>query len=292
MTTQSQNGSQVKSPTFERTEAGVRITCGKKSDDYAVTLADDQTSATFLKSDGTAYHVSHDGCDCKGTSYHGPECRNGQGCKHMQALRWLTTDDSTPTIDIAAKLAAPFASHEIKFRPGMVKGNRCLALPYVDARVVQDRLDEVLGLDGWQAHHTMLGNGCVQCYLSIQIGGVWITKSDVGSPSEGEDATKGAYSDALKRAAVLFGVGRYLYRQPAQWVDYDPAKRWFARQPALAAPVQQAHSEWQVECFSKKSEKWLALRGHQHYASEADARQALADQQAQFPSSQFRVTAA
>jgi hypothetical protein len=44
---------------------------------------------------------------------------------------------------------------------------------------------------------------------------------------------KAAFSDALKRAAVKFGVGRYLYRLPAQWVDYDPVKRQFARTPTL-----------------------------------------------------------
>src|SRR5205085_1320155 len=38
-----------------------------------------------------------------------------------------------------------------------------------------------------------------------------------------------------KRAAVKFGVGRYLYRLPAQWVDYDPHKRQFVRPPALPA---------------------------------------------------------
>ncbi|MGH7226293.1 MAG: Rad52/Rad22 family DNA repair protein, partial [Gemmataceae bacterium] len=38
---------------------------------------------------------------------------------------------------------------------------------------------------------------------------------------------------ALKRAAVKFGIGRYLYRLPSQWVDYDPQKRQFARTPTL-----------------------------------------------------------
>jgi hypothetical protein len=58
----------------------------------------------------------------------------------------------------------------------------------------------------------------------------------VGSPSEqpdGGDRLKAAFSDALKRAAVKFGVGRYLYRLPAQWVDYDAQKRRFARTPEM-----------------------------------------------------------
>src|SRR6201988_2346453 len=44
---------------------------------------------------------------------------------------------------------------------------------------------------------------------------------------------KAAFSDALKRAAVKFGIGRYLYRLQAQWVDYDTAKRTFASTPQL-----------------------------------------------------------
>src|SRR5205823_3297906 len=66
----------------------------------------------------------------------------------------------------------------------------------------------------------------------------WVMKMDVGGPSEqpdGGDRMKAAFSDALKRAAVKFGVGRYLYRLPAQWVDYDPVKRQFRSAPTLPA---------------------------------------------------------
>src|SRR5262249_50811477 len=44
-----------------------------------------------------------------------------------------------------------------------------------------------------------------------------------------------AFSDALKRAAVKFGIGRYLYRLPSQWVDYDAHKRQFVKPPTLPA---------------------------------------------------------
>jgi hypothetical protein len=47
-------------------------------------------------------------------------------------------------------LAAPFDPRQVKFKPAVVSGNRALALAYVDARVIQDRLDEVLGVAGWQ----------------------------------------------------------------------------------------------------------------------------------------------
>jgi hypothetical protein len=50
----------------------------------------------------------------------------------------------------------------------------------------------------------------VLCRLTV----LGITKEDVG---EGEDL-KSAFSDAFKRVAVKFGVGRYLYELPKKWV--------------------------------------------------------------------------
>ncbi len=139
---------------------------------------------------------------------------------------------------ITAALAAPFEPKEVKFKPQMVKNNRALALAYVDARVIQDRLDEVLGVEGWQDEYQLLPDGSVMCKLRLKLGGEWVTKVDVGSPSEqpdGGDRLKAAFSDALKRAAVKFGVGRYLYRLQSQWVDFDPMKKQFAQTPQLPA---------------------------------------------------------
>ncbi len=137
---------------------------------------------------------------------------------------------------IAQALAAPFDPAEVKFKPQAVSGNRALAVPFVDARVIQDRLDDVLGVMGWQDSYECLPEGSVVCRLSIRIAGEWITKTDVGGQSEQPDEgdrRKAAFSDALKRAAVKFGVGRYLYRLKPQWVDYDTQKRQFARPPVL-----------------------------------------------------------
>jgi len=138
--------------------------------------------------------------------------------------------------NIAERLAEPFEPREVKWKPQSVKGNRALAIGYIDCRVVQDRLDEVLGVENWADAYDIVPDGSVVCRLSLKIGGEWITKTDVGSPSEqpdGGDRLKAAFSDALKRAAVKFGVGRYLYRLPSVWADYDPQKRQFVRVPDL-----------------------------------------------------------
>jgi hypothetical protein len=137
---------------------------------------------------------------------------------------------------VTQALSAPFDPSEVKFKPAMVTGNRALALAYIDARVIQDRLDDVLGVTGWQDEYECLPDGSVVCRLHLRIGDQWITKMDVGGQSEQPDEgdrRKAAFSDALKRAAVKFGIGRYLYRLPTQWCDYDPHKKQFTRTPAL-----------------------------------------------------------
>jgi hypothetical protein len=148
--------------------------------------------------------------------------------------------------DIRDALAAPFEPSEVKFKPQSVKGNRAKAIAYIDARLVEDRLDEVVGVGGWQDEYQVLPDGSVVCQLRVKINGEWVTKTDVGSQSEQPDEgdrMKAAFSDALKRAAVKYGVGRYLYRLPSLWVDYDPQKRQFTAPvplPKWALPKQAA----------------------------------------------------
>jgi hypothetical protein len=145
----------------------------------------------------------------------------------------VTADDKP---DVGAALAAPFPAADVKWKPQSVKGNRALAMAYIDARLVMDRLDAVAGLGNWADKYTLLPDGSVMCDLSVRLDGEWITKADVGSLSEqpdGGDRLKAAFSDALKRAAVKFGIGRYLYRLQAQWADYDPVKKQFTDRPQL-----------------------------------------------------------
>lgn len=144
---------------------------------------------------------------------------------------------------VAIALYEPFELNEIKCKPQTVKGNRALAVFYIDSRLVMDRLDDVLGVMGWRDHYEVQPDGSVVCTLSLKLGEEWISKTDVGSPSEQPDSgdrLKAAFSDALKRAAVKFGIGRYLYRLPLTWADYDTVKRAFVTQPRLpdwAKPV-------------------------------------------------------
>lgn len=107
--------------------------------------------------------------------------------------------------EIYNALSRPWPQGEVKERKG--PGNKMLS--YVDARQVQNRLDEVVGPGNWQTHFTeVCGNYC--CTLSVKIDGEWIAKSD-GAGGTSIEGDKGGFSDAFKRAAVSFGVARYLY---------------------------------------------------------------------------------
>lgn len=137
---------------------------------------------------------------------------------------------------VAKALAEFFPENALKWKPQTVKDKRALAICYIDSRMVMNRLDAVVGAANWQDEYTVLTSDSVVCKLSVRFGGEWVAKTDVGSPSEQPDEgdrTKAAFSDALKRAAVKFGVGRYLYSLPHQWVDYDPAKKQLAKRPAV-----------------------------------------------------------
>lgn len=140
--------------------------------------------------------------------------------------------------DVARKLNEPFAAGCVGWKPGRVSGQRAVALAYIDARDVMDRLDAVLGPGNWRDEYEVLPNGAVRCRLSVRVGGEWLAKEDAGGASDQPDAgdrMKAAFSDALKRVAVKFGIGRYLYHLEAAWVDYDPHKKQFRGTPTLPA---------------------------------------------------------
>jgi len=178
---------------------------------------------------------------------HSPAKQAPNGTSSQPEVPAVPAPSVSPDVEALMKaLAAPFEASEVRFKPAVVSGNRALALAYVDARVIQDRLDEVLGVIGWQDDYECLPDGSVVCRLRIRVGGEWLTKVDVGGPSEQPDEgdrRKAAFSDALKRAAVKFGVGRYLYRLQSQWADYDPKKKQFVRPPPLPESALPARPE-------------------------------------------------
>jgi hypothetical protein len=130
--------------------------------------------------------------------------------------------------DILAALAAPFPPEAIDWRVGSTTTDkkRGMALAYIDARTVQDRLDEVCGAF-WQNQHTVAPDGKkVTCAVGIKVDGEWLWRSD-GAGETDYEAEKGSYSDAFKRAGVKWGIGRYLYDLKAPWVEIEPMGKSF-----------------------------------------------------------------
>lgn len=127
--------------------------------------------------------------------------------------------------DLTEAMRAPFPPNEIEWRIGSTNSDKSkgLALAYLTARHIMDRLDETVGGTNWQDRYEFHGARTV-CYLSVRLDGEWITKADGAGDSDVE-AEKGAISDALKRAAVKFGIGRYLYDLGNTWVELDDKKR-------------------------------------------------------------------
>jgi hypothetical protein len=126
--------------------------------------------------------------------------------------------------DLAARLRAPFDPARVSWRVGATTKDKArgLALAYIDARDVMERLDDVCGIAGWQKTYPH-ANGKTVCNITIKIGDEWITKSD-GAGDTDVEAEKGALSDAFKRAAVSWGIGRYLYDVESIWVELDEHK--------------------------------------------------------------------
>ncbi len=121
-------------------------------------------------------------------------------------------------------LAKPFPASAISWRAQTMKadGSAALALAYIDARDVMNRLDDVCGPEGWQCDYPHAGSKTI-CRIGIKVGDEWIWKAN-GAGDTDVEAEKGATSDAFKRAAVLWKIGRYLYDVEAVWADCEPMK--------------------------------------------------------------------
>ena len=95
-------------------------------------------------------------------------------------------------------------------------------LIYKDAMVDQKLLDEVIGPMNWKNSYEMI-DGKLFCTISIwdKEKGEWISKQNVGTESNTEKE-KGQASDAFKRAAFNFGIGRELYSSPKIFINLKP----------------------------------------------------------------------
>lgn len=144
-------------------------------------------------------------------------------------------------MNIFEQLAEPFDPDLISWRAQNVAGDgsKALALCYIDARDVMRRLDHVMTPADWEDRFEETPKGRVICTLSLKIGGVWVAKSD-GAGDTDVEGEKGGISDAFKRAAVKWGIGRYLYDVEPVWApcvvrEANNKKYWKSWKPEAQA---------------------------------------------------------
>ncbi len=127
------------------------------------------------------------------------------------------------TIDFS-KLLAPFPPEAVSWRVGSTNKDKTRGLPlaYIDARDVMDRFDEVVGPQNWQCRYAQSDQNRTICEIGIRIDGEWVWKAD-GADDTSYEGVKGGLSDAYKRSAVRWGVGRYLYGLASPWVAIEAA---------------------------------------------------------------------
>ena len=126
-------------------------------------------------------------------------------------------------------LAAPFPDHCIQRTEGRLTG-RGYDTTGIGYQHIANRLNEVLGVGGWRAHRTVVvkevtranGRPAFEAIADITLElGSWEngdfmvfaeSLADGGHLASSEaDARKGAYTNAFKKAAAFFGVGRQAY---------------------------------------------------------------------------------
>ena len=158
--------------------------------------------------------------------------------------------------ELRAALSAPFQSADIEWRVSATNSAKTsgLAVPYVTNRAIQTRLDSTVGIDGW--HNDFVpwkGESAQLCGISIYFPSqeAWITKWD-GADDSDIESVKGGLSDSMKRAAVEWGIGRYLYGMTQKWVSIEQRGKGYVicndERPTLDA----VHDQWVQSLQQKK----------------------------------------
>jgi hypothetical protein len=163
-------------------------------------------------------------------------------------------------------LRRPAAPEAVRFRIQNAAGEAAQVAAYVDARLVSDRLDLVCG-GRWRPRFEELPAALVPppcdrdgqplsrppIHVRCRLTCFGVTREDVG---EGEDP-KAAFSDAIKRAAVHFGVGRVLYAMRAPWLRAGDGEGELRRNRKGRLVLDERTEAWCRERYGR----WLEERG-------------------------------
>ena len=173
--------------------------------------------------------------------------------------------------EIMKKLAAPFPADDVEWRVQNTSLDKArgMAVPYIDSRAIQNRLDTVVGIYNWKTEYRPWhqvekpakdrksqppapreANASQLCGLSIycEARNEWIQKWD-GAENSDIEPVKGGISDSFKRAAVLWNVGRYLYDLEPIWVDIEQRGQSYVIQKAELSRLDQEYEKAVLKKF-------------------------------------------
>ena len=126
--------------------------------------------------------------------------------------------------EIITKFREPFSFDSIEWKIQVTTQDKArgMAVPYINSRAIQKRLDDTAGVFGWRNEYRMWHEKSQICGISIFCPErtEWVTKFD-GAENSDYEPVKGGLSDAFKRTAVIWGIGRYLYKLEGIWVEIE-----------------------------------------------------------------------
>jgi hypothetical protein len=142
-------------------------------------------------------------------------------------------------VSLKEALQQPFAPETIQFLPKDIHQENgktvCLALPYANKRVYEDRLNELV-FGEWSTPYVppfAQGNKLILPVTVVILGVAhtdygeeyFLTTGKGGNTREDDNTATEAYSQAFRRACAQFLLGRYLYDLPKLTLPYDPKTR-------------------------------------------------------------------
>ena len=160
----------------------------------------------------------------------------------------------------------PFPASDVSWRLQYVDKDKMqgFAVPYLDARAIAKRLDAVVGQHNWKDTYIPWHNCVVEektkssqlCTISIydEERGIWIDKTD-GAEDTDTEPIKGGLSDAFKRAAVKWNIGRYLYSFEPVWVTAEKRGRAFVIAKSENGKLETAYNTTVARLFGTEAPK-------------------------------------
>ena len=121
-----------------------------------------------------------------------------------------------------ATLTSPILPNEVEWRvQSQTSTGKLIVVPYINNRCVMTRFDAAFGPENWTSEFREIANGFI-CRLTVIIKDTnRIVHREDGASKTNIEPEKGGISDAMKRAAVQFGLGRCLYDYPRVFIECE-----------------------------------------------------------------------